>query len=138
MASPVIVPLLASELDAAHALDSFDLREELTRPWAHLRAAHDAAGALTGYLIFWHVVDELHLLNVVVDPRARRAGIGRALMGDLLTYAKEHSIARVLLEVRVSNAPAIAMYRGYGFTEFNTRERYYSDGEDALEMSLTF
>ncbi len=113
------------------------LREELTRPWAHLRAARDADGVLIGYLLFWHVVDELHLLNVAVDARARRRGIGRALMDDLLAYARAHGIARILLEVRKTNSPAIAMYLALGFTEFNVRERYYADGEDASEMSLT-
>ena len=142
----MIADLEERELGAALAIDAEafssielgerSLREELTRPWAHLRGAHDAEGALTGYLLFWHVVDELHLLNVAVDARARRRGIGRALMDDLLTYARAHAIARILLEVRKTNAPAIAMYRSLGFEEFNVRERYYADGEDASEMSL--
>ncbi|MDB4940569.1 MAG: Ribosomal-protein-S18p-alanine acetyltransferase [Labilithrix sp.] len=113
------------------------LREELARPWGHLRAARDEAGTLVGYLLFWHVVDELHLLNVAVVEEARRRGIGRSLMADLLGYAKAHGIARILLEVRATNAPAIAMYRALGFTEFNVRARYYADGEDASEMSLS-
>ena len=143
----MIADMQESELAAALAIDAQafssaelgerSLREELTRPWAHLRAAHDADGVLTGYLLFWHVVDELHLLNVAVDARARRRGIGRALMDDLLAYARAHEIARILLEVRKTNAPAIAMYLALGFTEFNVRERYYADGEDASEMSLT-
>jgi [ribosomal protein S18]-alanine N-acetyltransferase len=112
------------------------LREELVRPWSRLRAARDGSGKLLGYTLFWHVVDELHLLNVAVAVDARRRGIGRALLEDLFAYAREHDAHRILLEVRASNAAAIALYESLGFTRFNVRERYYADGEDAVEMSL--
>jgi ribosomal-protein-alanine N-acetyltransferase len=110
------------------------LREELVRPWARLRAARDEAGRLLGYALFWHVVDELQLLNVAVAIPARRRGIGRALVEDLVTYARTHAAVRVLLEVRASNTAAIALYDQLGFARFNVRERYYADGEDAIEM----
>src|SRR5512141_3107725 len=60
------------------------LREELVRPWARLRAARDESGTLLGYALFWHVVDELQLLNVAVAIPARRRGVGRALVQDLI------------------------------------------------------
>ena len=111
-------------------------REELARTWARLRAARDDSGTLLGYSLFWHVVDELHLLNVAVAVPARRQGLGRALMEDLLAYGRANAVVRILLEVRASNAPAISLYESMGFTRFNVRPRYYSDGEDAIEMSL--
>ncbi len=112
------------------------LREELVRTWARLRAARDESGALLGYALFWHVVDELHLLNVAVAIPWRRQGIGRALMGDLIAYGRAHAVARILLEVRAGNLAAITLYEQLGFTRFNVRERYYADDEDAIEMSL--
>jgi ribosomal-protein-alanine N-acetyltransferase len=112
------------------------LREELVRPWARLRAARDDEGRLVGYSLFWHVVDEIHLLNVAVAADARRRGVGRALMNDLLAYARDSGVVRVLLEVRPSNAAAIALYERLGFSTFAIRERYYADGEDAREMDL--
>jgi ribosomal-protein-alanine N-acetyltransferase len=151
----VIDALAEGDLDAAVAIDlaSFvpselgagkeeprvvrerSLREELVRAWSRLRAARDPNGALLGYMLFWHVVDELHLLNVAVAVDARRRGIGRALMDDLLAYAREHGAVRILLEVRASNAPALALYESLGFERFNVRAGYYADGEDAIEMS---
>jgi len=112
------------------------LREELVRPWAKLRAARDENGALLGYALFWHVVDEVQLLNVAVAIPARRRGIGRALMADLVAYARAQKAARILLEVRAGNQGAIALYEQLGFTRFNVRERYYADDEDAIEMML--
>lgn len=113
------------------------LREELTRSWARLRAARDESGALVGYTLFWHVVDELHLLNVAVAIPSRRKGLGRALMLDLIDYAKANAITRILLEVRASNTAALSLYDALGFTRFNVRPRYYSDDEDAIEMQLS-
>ena len=118
------------------AARSRSLREELARPWARLRAARDEKGRLLGYCLFWHVIDELHLLNVAVEVESRRRGIGRALVEDLLGYAREHEAVRILLEVRASNAAAIALYDRLGFSRFNVRVRYYADGEDAVEMEL--
>lgn len=112
------------------------LREELVRPWSRVRAARDEAGGVLGYALFWLVVDEVQLLNVAVAMGARRRGIGRALVLDMLAYARERGAVRVLLEVRSSNAPAIALYERLGFERFNVRERYYADGEDAIEMQL--
>ncbi|MBX3190433.1 MAG: ribosomal protein S18-alanine N-acetyltransferase [Labilithrix sp.] len=111
------------------------LREEIARPWARVRVAR-RGDAVVGYALVWHVVDEVHLLNVAVAASERRRGVARALMDDLLAYARDKGVARILLEVRASNAPAISLYEAFGFTRFSVRERYYADGEDAIEMSL--
>jgi ribosomal-protein-alanine N-acetyltransferase len=122
--------------ETPHVVRDRSLREELVRTWARLRAARDESGALLGYALFWHVVDELHLLNVAVAIPWRRQGIGRALVNDLIAYGRAHAVARVLLEVRAGNLAAITLYEQLGFTRFNVRERYYADDEDAIEMSL--
>jgi ribosomal-protein-alanine N-acetyltransferase len=112
------------------------LREELVRTWSRLRAVRDESGMVLGYALFWHVVDEVHLLNVAVAVSARRRGLGRALMHDLIAYARANAVVRILLEVRASNTAALSLYDSLGFTRFNVRPRYYSDGEDAIEMQL--
>ncbi len=127
---------LGAGAEDPRAVRERSLREELTRTWARLRAIRDASGTVLGYTLFWHVVDEVHLLNVAVAVRARRQGLGRSLMADLIAYARTHAIVRILLEVRASNTPALALYDSLGFTRFNIRLRYYSDGEDAIELQL--
>ncbi len=118
--------------------DSFSTEEELSRPWARLWAARTAAGApLVGFLISWHVADELHVLNIATVPAMRRRGIARALMDASLAYSSECKIRIVLLEVRRSNRAAIKLYRGLAFTALGVRAGYYADnGEDAIEMIL--
>jgi ribosomal-protein-alanine N-acetyltransferase len=113
------------------------LREELGRAWARLRVARERPGELSGYVLFWHVADEIHLLNVAVAPSSRRRGIGRVLVEEVRRYAREHGAAKILLEVRAGNAPALGLYESLGFERFNVRPRYYRDGEDAVEMMFS-
>jgi ribosomal-protein-alanine N-acetyltransferase len=55
-------------------------------------------------------------------------------MDGFLTEVKKRNAERVFLEVRKSNLPAVSLYQKCGFTPTRVRERYYVDGEDALEM----
>jgi len=127
---------IGADLRDPRATRDASLREELGRTWARVRVARDAAGDVVGYVLFWHVVDEIHLLNVAVAPRARRSGVGRSLVESVIAYAREHTAAKILLEVRASNVAALGLYDRLGFTQFNVRDRYYSDGEDGVEMVL--
>jgi ribosomal-protein-alanine N-acetyltransferase len=107
--------------------------EELARPWTRAWVAH-VGEAVVGYLLAWHVADEVHILQVATRARVRRNGYGRALVEAALEYAATERARLVLLEVRRSNAPAIALYRALGFATTNFRFGYYADGEDAVEM----
>ncbi len=121
----------------SNAMSEGDLREELVRPWSRTWVA-EANTELSGFLLAWHVVDEIHVLNVAVRRAQRRKGIARVLLAQLFSYAREKSVAAMYLEVRVSNAAALGLYRVHGFHTVNIRRSYYGDGEDAVEMRLDF
>jgi ribosomal-protein-alanine N-acetyltransferase len=107
---------------------------ELSKPSGICLAAEDASG-LVGYLVCARYDDVWHLMNVAVHPDRRRRGIATELIELLFQEAGEG--ARFTLEVRVSNSPAIEMYRRFGFRSAGRRRRYYHDnGEDALIMWL--
>jgi [ribosomal protein S18]-alanine N-acetyltransferase len=114
------------------------LRAELERPWARLWVAREAGYGVVAFAVAWHVTDEIHLLNVATRTDRRRRGVARALLDALVAYAREVKARHVLLEVRRSNAPAIALYRSLGFFAMGVRARYYPDDEDAVEMVLAF
>jgi ribosomal-protein-alanine N-acetyltransferase len=108
---------------------------ELSKPGGECLAAR-RDGGLTGYLICSRFEDAWHVMNIAVDPRHRRAGIARALMDELIERLGED--ARLTLEVRPSNGPAIALYERFGFLGAGKRRSYYQDnGEDALIMWRT-
>lgn len=122
------VPALA-QLAAECGLD-VDFPAELARSYARLWGAW-RDGALVGFLLAWRAADELHLTDLGVTPSARRRGVAQALVTELC----REDARVVFLEVRQSNAPALALYAQLGFTELDRRARYYADtGEDAVVM----
>ena len=81
-------------------------------------------------------VDEGQITNIAVLPDYRRRGMGDALIKSLLRYAKEERLDTVTLEVRASNAAAIALYRRNGFSEVGRRKAFYTKPtEDAIIMT---
>ena len=106
---------------------------ELSKPAGVCLAAVDDDEELTGYLVCSRFEDAWHLMNIAVDPLGRRRGIGTVLLAELLEQVGPE--ARLTLEVRTSNAAAIALYERFGFRSAGVRRRYYQDnGEDALIM----
>jgi len=109
---------------------------ELSKPSSVCLAAVDGAGKLVGYLILARYDTLWHLMNVAVDPRCRRAGTARGLLEQMIERGGREE--PYTLEVRTSNAPAIALYERFGFLAAGTRPRYYRDtGEDAVIMWRT-
>ena len=96
----------------------------------------DERGAVLGYIGAQTVLDEGYIGNVAVAPRARRQGVGGALIGALVGRARETGLSFLTLEVREGNAPARALYAACGFAEVGRRKGYY-DGprEDAVLMT---
>ncbi len=93
-------------------------------------------GDLVGYGLIAIVFEDADVANIAVSPLHRKKGLGKQLLEGLLTTAKARGVKRVFLEVRVSNAPAILLYKGFGFQTVNVRKKYYPDGEDAYLMAL--
>lgn len=95
----------------------------------------DKAAAYGGMLT---VLDEGQITNIATHPDHRRRGYAAMVLQALLEEARERGIAFVTLEVRASNAPAIALYQKFGFEAVGTRKRFYTNPtEDALVMQCT-
>ena len=96
-------------------------------------------GVIMGYTVLMQGVDDAELLDIGIAAQYQRRGLGRTLLDAVLALARERGKRRVVLEVRASNAPALALYRDAGFTDIGLRRGYYasSDGrEDAILMGL--
>ncbi len=95
------------------------------------------ARTVTGYIVFWTVDDEMHILNLAVDPAYRRRGTGRQLVLAALRRAWARGARRAFLEVRASNEAARKLYSGLGFAGSFVRRGYYdAPVEDAVVMTL--
>ena len=143
-----IVPMTAAHLPAVAALEKACFpadpwseglfRDALDNPNTAILLAEGEDGAVLGYAVLSVVLDEGNLDNIAVAPDARRRGVADALLGALTGFGREH-LALLTLEVRASNAPAIALYEKHGFTAAGRRKNYYdAPCEDAILMTLEF
>lgn len=97
-------------------------------------AAQDDTGLL-GWAGLMVVADTAEILTVGTVPAARRRGIGRRLLAELLAEAVRRGAVEVFLEVRQDNDAAIALYEAHGFERIGLRRGYYENGRvDALTM----
>lgn len=143
-----IVPMTADHLDEAAALERVCfsdpwsrnmLAEELDNALAAFLAALDGTGAVVGYAGLQVVLDEGYILNIAVRPDCRRQQIASQLLEVFINFAQGNRLSFLTLEVRASNAPAIALYERWGFAEAGRRRNYYEHPrEDAVIMTREF
>ena len=111
---------------------------ELAKPSSICLGAFEAdteESKLCGYLVVSRYVDAWHVMNVAVDPDHRGRGIATMLLDRLFELTADDARRGYTLEVRVSNATAIALYERLGFQARGIRRGYYTDNrEDALIM----
>lgn len=91
--------------------------------------------AVIGFIVALCHGGECQIMNIGVDPAYRRQGVGTQLLRQLFGIASAQKVAHVSLEVRASNAAAIALYHAVGFTAVGERKQYYptaSGREDAV------
>lgn len=93
-------------------------------------------GEIVGYYSLYRSFEEGDINNIAVRSDLRGQGIGTLLMQDMLATCKQKGIDRLFLEVRASNAPAIALYEKFSFKQYSIRKKYYDATEDALQYAL--
>ncbi|MGH2930396.1 MAG: ribosomal protein S18-alanine N-acetyltransferase [Solirubrobacteraceae bacterium] len=131
---PQVIAIERRAFTSPWSLSMFVL--ELSKSSSLSLAAVDERGRLVGYLICACYDTVWHLMNIAVEPARRRRGVARALLEQMIERAGPER--EYTLEVRTSNAPAIALYASFGFRSAGTRPRYYRDnGEDAMIMWRT-
>ena len=144
-----IVPMAAEHLNEVAALELACF----SRPWsrqmlaeeldnqcaAFLVALEPETDKVIGYAGLLVAADEGYITNVAVFPPYRRRGVAGKLLDVFLRFARANHLAFLTLEVRPSNAAAIALYTRFGFREAGRRRNYYDlPKEDALILTRTF
>jgi len=103
-------------------------------------------GEIVGYIMcrielgfsnfgFSGLIKKGHIVSIAVLPEFRRKGIAKALINRAMEGMKLYKAKQCFLEVRVSNVPAVNLYKSLGFQITKTIHGYYADGEDAYVMS---
>lgn len=132
-------PIMALE-DAIYddAWSRQNMAAELENAHCYYLVAVDEADAIAAYagLLAPMGTGQGDIQTVTVSPEARRQGLARTLMLQLLNEARRRGVEELFLEVRVDNEPAQALYRELGFEPLSIRAGYYGNGVDALTMKL--
>jgi ribosomal-protein-alanine N-acetyltransferase len=143
--SPVIVrPMARIDLDRVCEIEQAvfalpwsrkSFESEVSGDPCSLSWVAEEDGLVVGYLVAWHVADELHIGNLAVVPARQGRGVAASLLSSALAGAAERLIEHAALEVRASNERAIRLYERFGFRGVAIRKAYYEDnGENALIM----
>lgn len=113
-------------------------RTELTKPFANFLMLTDdeTDSEIAGYIVYWTMFDEAHILNVAVNPEWRGLGFATQLVRHVINHALKKDMKRVFLEVRKSNESAAALYQKLGFFIDHIKSKFYENGEDAYFMVL--
>lgn len=137
------------KLGISDAESLFDLESTNTKhPWsftnfetslADLNTISDGLfvkDKLVGYILTLVAFDTADILNIGVHPDFKRLGCGKMLLDHLLAQLQKTVVCDLILEVRIENHIAINFYQKQGFVTVGTREKYYSNLEDAKIMKL--
>ena len=115
------------------------LREHLDNQCAAALVALGEDGTVLGYAGLLVVLDEGYITNVAVRPAFRRQGIAADLLAVFDRFARGNHLAFLTLEVRASNAPALALYEKLGYRRMGLRKNYYEHPkEDAVIMTREY
>jgi ribosomal-protein-alanine N-acetyltransferase len=97
-------------------------------------AVHEDEAGIDGYVGLFAVPPQGDVATIGVAPRSQGRGLGRRLLDELTAEATRRGCTQLFLEVRVENAPAIALYERSGFERQGRRRDYYGPGADALVL----
>lgn len=114
-------------------MDELSCKESITLV---MRGHSDEPGRrVFGYMCGRLNREEMYILKLAVSENCRRYGIASRLLEESIRRAASKNTVSAVLDVRLSNRPAISLYRKHGFQTVGIRPKYYLDtGEDALVM----
>lgn len=141
-----LVPMAEGDIDAVLEIEKLSFPtpwsrrlflNELANPDSQIVLAKDDVDTILGYICFWTVADETHIMTLAVHPEFRKQGIGKKLFAFALEFSEASGVNYFALEVRERNNAALEFYKRFGFRVAGIRKGYYRDtGEDAVLMEL--
>ena len=113
-------------------------KETLSFPYSFNFVIQGETGKVLGYINFYLIGEEAHLLNFAIQPIWRKKGLATKLLSHAIDFLERRNAAHFFLEVREGNLDAIQLYRKFDFEVIGRRKRYYPEtNEDALVMHFT-
>jgi ribosomal-protein-alanine N-acetyltransferase len=138
----IVRPMQFVDLSAVAALEA----RSFTLPWSLANFSGQLAresgiclvceddGRIIAYLIADMFVDVWHVMNLCVAEEVRRQHVASSLLASYFAITERKGHRGHTLEVRVSNRPAIELYRSFGFVATGVRPGYYSDDREGATI----
>ena len=112
-------------------------KETLLFPHSVNFVLEGATGTVLGYVNFYVIGEEAHMLNLAIHPNWRKKALATQLLSHAIDFIKHRNAVHFFLEVREGNLDAIRLYGKFGFQVIGRRKHYYVEtNEDALVMHL--
>jgi ribosomal-protein-alanine N-acetyltransferase len=113
-------------------------KQEMSKPYSQTLVLTDdeTDTQIAGYIVVWFMFDECQILNVAVDEPFRGLGLAKQMIRKSIQLAFHKGLKKIVLDVRKSNMPAVQLYQALSFTITHIRKGFYSNGEDAYQMTL--
>lgn len=89
---------------------------------------------VAGFYDYWHTFDSATICQIAVEPMYQRHKLGSSLLEEIIKDCQAKKVRNITLEVRKNNEKAVNLYLKYGFKQSLVKEKYYSNGDDALYM----
>ena len=135
--------MLKDDLDAVNAIEQSTHEFPCTRGIRHdcievgyLCVVIEVDAKIVGYAIC-RLDQETELFNITIQTKDQGKGFGRQMLEHLIDFARQRGCKKFLLEVRISNEPAIKLYKRLSFIQVDERKDYY-ELKDGTEDALVF
>lgn len=142
LTKPQIRPMAAEDIDQLLVIEQASFPTPWTRE--HFISEMEAGysfpfvastdNRIVGYVCLMSLFEEAQILDIAVEPELRGRGVAQILMKHAISVARQKGAEVLALEVRSSNAAAIALYEKCGFVRTGLRLNYYEGREDAVLM----
>jgi ribosomal-protein-alanine N-acetyltransferase len=140
-------PATPDDLDALVALEArvhpapwtkSNFEGEWEKPYSRtwLLTDDDTDSEILGYVVFWQMDETVEILNIAVDFPYRGLGFAKRILQHVIREGLRENAKRLILDVRKSNLPAVALYQKSGMAITQVRKGFYSNGEDAYHFAL--
>ena len=103
-------------------------------PVSNLWVIESSTNGVVGFIDYWITFDSSTICQICVNPLYRCRGLGGELLNEMIKDSKANKVRNVTLEVREHNLSAIKLYEKYGFKKVLIKEKYYTNGDNAIYM----
>ena len=103
-------------------------------PVSNLWVIESSMYGVAGFVDYWITFDSATICQICVNPVFRKKGLGSQLMTELIKDCRANKVRNITLEVREHNESAIRLYEKFGFKKVLVKEKYYTNGDNAIYM----